>query len=119
MVLSQITDQNLRHTLQFGIGLHHAGLNDHDRSTVEELFTNNKIQALPSTYALSALKFSSMLYAFTSKSDDDFHASISGFGLNKYIGMGSEPTSTLSYHKGKSRSSAMTLYFYLIFMLFL
>ncbi|KAL0692216.1 hypothetical protein Bca4012_059396 [Brassica carinata] len=46
MVLSQITDQNLRHTLQFGIGLHHAG-----------------------------------------------------FGLNKYLGMGSEPTSSLSYYK--------------------
>lgn len=46
MVLSQVTDQNLRHTLQFGIGLHHAGLNDKDRSLVEELFANNKIQAL-------------------------------------------------------------------------
>lgn len=44
MILSQITDQNLRHTLQFGIGLHHAGLNDRDRSIVEELFGNNKIQ---------------------------------------------------------------------------
>ena len=45
MVLSQVTDQNLRHTLQFGIGLHHAGLNERDRSIVEELFANNKIQA--------------------------------------------------------------------------
>lgn len=45
MVLSQVTDQNLRHTLQFGIGLHHAGLNDKDRSLVEELFSNNRIQA--------------------------------------------------------------------------
>jgi activating signal cointegrator complex subunit 3 len=53
MVLSQITDQNLRHTLQFGIGLHHAGLNDHDRSAVEELFTNNKIQVLVSTSTLA------------------------------------------------------------------
>lgn len=44
MVLSQVTDNNLRHTLQFGIGLHHAGLNDRDRSLVEELFSNNKIQ---------------------------------------------------------------------------
>ncbi|KAF7806252.1 DExH-box ATP-dependent RNA helicase DExH14 [Senna tora] len=34
MVLSQVSDQNLRHTLQFGIGLHHAGLNDKDRSLV-------------------------------------------------------------------------------------
>ncbi|KAE9467176.1 hypothetical protein C3L33_00910, partial [Rhododendron williamsianum] len=46
MILSQVTDQNLRHTLQFGIGLHHAGLNDKDRSLVEELFANNKIQAI-------------------------------------------------------------------------
>ena len=36
---------NLGHTLQFGIGLHHAGLNDKDGSLVEELFANNKIQA--------------------------------------------------------------------------
>ncbi|XP_010546203.1 PREDICTED: DExH-box ATP-dependent RNA helicase DExH14 [Tarenaya hassleriana] len=53
MVLSQVIDQNLRHTLQFGIGLHHAGLNDHDRSVVEELFVNNKIQVLVSTSTLA------------------------------------------------------------------
>lgn len=53
MVLSQITDNNLRHTLQFGIGLHHAGLNDRDRSTVEELFANNKIQILVCTSTLA------------------------------------------------------------------
>ncbi|XP_047314247.1 DExH-box ATP-dependent RNA helicase DExH14-like [Impatiens glandulifera] len=53
MVLSQVTDQNLRHTLQFGIGLHHAGLNDKDRSLVEELFGNNKIQVLVCTSTLA------------------------------------------------------------------
>lgn len=53
MILSQIADQNLRHTLQFGIGLHHAGLNDKDRSIVEELFGNNKIQVLVSTSTLA------------------------------------------------------------------
>ncbi|KAL5749048.1 hypothetical protein ACOSQ2_026345 [Xanthoceras sorbifolium] len=53
MVLSQVTDQNLRHTLQFGIGLHHAGLNDRDRSLVEELFANNKIQVLVCTSTLA------------------------------------------------------------------
>ncbi|XP_074317082.1 DExH-box ATP-dependent RNA helicase DExH14 [Silene latifolia] len=53
MMLYQITDQNLRHTLQFGIGLHHAGLNDKDRSAVEELFGNNKIQVLVSTSTLA------------------------------------------------------------------
>lgn len=61
MVLSQITDQNLRHTLQFGIGLHHAGLNDQDRSVVEELFVNNKIQALYSTILSPSLLFTSMI----------------------------------------------------------
>nr|CAB3501610.1 unnamed protein product [Digitaria exilis] len=53
MVLSQVSDSNLRHTLQFGIGLHHAGLNDRDRSLVEELFTNNKIQVLVCTSTLA------------------------------------------------------------------
>lgn len=53
MVLSQVTDQNLRHTLQFGVGLHHAGLNDKDRSLVEELFANNKIQVLVCTSTLA------------------------------------------------------------------
>ncbi|XP_011087302.1 DExH-box ATP-dependent RNA helicase DExH14 [Sesamum indicum] len=53
MVLSQVTDQNLRHTLQFGIGLHHAGLNDKDRSLVEELFANNRIQVLVCTSTLA------------------------------------------------------------------
>uniref|UniRef100_A0A6N2NHC6 RNA helicase n=3 Tax=Salix TaxID=40685 RepID=A0A6N2NHC6_SALVM len=53
MVLSQVTDQNLRHSLQFGIGLHHAGLNERDRSLVEELFANNKIQVLVCTSTLA------------------------------------------------------------------
>ncbi|OQU93017.1 hypothetical protein SORBI_3001G457800 [Sorghum bicolor] len=53
MVLSQVSDSNLRHTLQFGIGLHHAGLNDRDRTLVEELFSNNKIQVLVCTSTLA------------------------------------------------------------------
>lgn len=53
MVLSQVSDSNLRHTLQFGIGLHHAGLNDRDRSLVEELFSNNKIQVCSALIAFS------------------------------------------------------------------
>ncbi|KAI5320559.1 hypothetical protein L3X38_040267 [Prunus dulcis] len=40
---------NLRHTLQFGIGLHHAGLNDKDRSLVEE--QDSGISVLPHTLA--------------------------------------------------------------------
>ena len=42
-----VQDTNLRHSLQFGIGLHHAGLNDSDRSTVEHLFVAGKIQVRP------------------------------------------------------------------------
>ncbi|KAK3150861.1 hypothetical protein QOZ80_3AG0238710 [Eleusine coracana subsp. coracana] len=53
MILSQVSDTNLRHTLQFGIGLHHAGLNDRDRALVEELFSNNKIQVLVCTSTLA------------------------------------------------------------------
>ncbi|KAI5355723.1 hypothetical protein L3X38_008618 [Prunus dulcis] len=44
---------NLRHTLPFGIGLHHAGLNEKDRYLVEELFANNKIQVLVCTSTLA------------------------------------------------------------------
>lgn len=43
-ILENINDSNLKLTLAFGIGLHHAGLQDRDRRTVEELFVNNKIQ---------------------------------------------------------------------------
>ena len=44
-----IKDQNLRLTLAFGIGMHHAGLVERDRQTVEELFCNQKIQVLIAT----------------------------------------------------------------------
>ena len=44
-----IKDQNLKLTLAFGIGMHHAGLVERDRKTVEELFVNQKIQVLIAT----------------------------------------------------------------------
>jgi activating signal cointegrator complex subunit 3 len=44
-----LKDQNLRLTLAFGIGMHHAGLVERDRKTVEELFVNQKIQVLIAT----------------------------------------------------------------------
>ena len=43
-VLQGVLDNNLRFTLAFGIGLHHAGLHEKDRKAVEELFVNQKIQ---------------------------------------------------------------------------
>ncbi|XP_064473851.1 activating signal cointegrator 1 complex subunit 3-like [Ornithodoros turicata] len=52
-VISRIHDQNLRLALAFGIGLHHAGLQDKDRRIVEELFVNQKIQVLIATSTLA------------------------------------------------------------------
>lgn len=46
-------DPNLRHTLQFGIGMHHAGLTDGDRTTCERLFVAGKIQILVATSTLA------------------------------------------------------------------
>ena len=44
VLLQGIQDQNLKFTLAFGIGLHHAGLHERDRKVVEGLFVNQKIQ---------------------------------------------------------------------------
>lgn len=51
--LCEVQDASLRHTLQFGIGLHHAGLNDGDRTLVERLFVAQKIQVLVATSTLA------------------------------------------------------------------
>eukprot|EP01041_Mallomonas_annulata_P004134 gene4134-8214_t len=48
-----LTDQALRDTVVFGIGIHHAGLDTHDRVTVEELFCSGKIQVLVCTSTLA------------------------------------------------------------------
>eukprot|EP00095_Tigriopus_kingsejongensis_P005309 maker-scaffold337_size202799-snap-gene-1.20 protein:Tk05309 transcript:maker-scaffold337_size202799-snap-gene-1.20-mRNA-1 annotation:"activating signal cointegrator 1 complex subunit 3" len=48
-IAHNVKDQNLKHTLMFGIGLHHAGLVERDRKTVEELYVNQKIQVLIAT----------------------------------------------------------------------
>lgn len=52
-LIHEVTDQNLKLTLSFGIGLHHAGLNDTDRKLCEELFVNQKIQILVATSTLA------------------------------------------------------------------
>jgi activating signal cointegrator complex subunit 3 len=36
----EIDDENLKSTIQFGIGMHHAGLTESDRKLVENLFVN-------------------------------------------------------------------------------
>ena len=48
-VTAHIKDQNLKLTLAFGVGIHHAGLVERDRKTVEELYVNMKIQVLIAT----------------------------------------------------------------------
>lgn len=52
-IISTIKDNNLKLTLAFGIGMHHAGLQERDRRTVEELFVNQKIQMLIATSTLA------------------------------------------------------------------
>lgn len=42
--LARVRDASLRHCLQFGVGLHHAGLAENDRQIVERLFVTQKIQ---------------------------------------------------------------------------
>merc|ERR1719401_1213599 len=49
----RVTDTNLKHTLEFGIGIHHAGLPERDRKVVEELFVEAKIMVLISTSTLA------------------------------------------------------------------
>lgn len=50
---STLIDSDLSYLLLFGIGIHHAGLQDHDRRVVEELFVNQKIQVLVATATLA------------------------------------------------------------------
>jgi replicative superfamily II helicase len=39
-----LRDSNARSLLPFGIGIHHAGMVESDRQTIEHLFTERKIQ---------------------------------------------------------------------------
>ncbi|XP_055382886.1 activating signal cointegrator 1 complex subunit 3 [Condylostylus longicornis] len=52
-ILINIKDANLKLTLAFGIGMHHAGLTERDRKTCEELFLHRKIQILVATATLA------------------------------------------------------------------
>jgi len=53
VILARVKDATLKHTLSFGIGLHHAGLPEDDKALVEDLFGANKIQVLVSTATLA------------------------------------------------------------------
>jgi antiviral helicase SLH1 len=51
--LVKVKDETLRLALQFGIGLHHAGLIDSDRKISHKLFQESKIQILVATSTLA------------------------------------------------------------------
>ncbi|KAI5866624.1 Sec63-domain-containing protein [Durotheca rogersii] len=51
--LARVKDDALKEAVNFGIGLHHAGLVESDRQLAEELFLNNKIQILVATSTLA------------------------------------------------------------------
>ena len=51
--ISRITDDTLKLSIQFGIGLHHAGLVEEDREISHQLFQKNKIQILIATSTLA------------------------------------------------------------------
>ncbi|KAI1210026.1 Sec63-domain-containing protein [Annulohypoxylon truncatum] len=51
--LARVKDDALKEAINFGIGLHHAGLVESDRQLAEELFLNNKIQILIATSTLA------------------------------------------------------------------
>ena len=53
LTLSTVKDDALREALSFGIGLHHAGLVESDRTLAEQLFATNKIQILVATSTLA------------------------------------------------------------------
>lgn len=47
-----IVDASLKHTIVYGVALHHAGLTSSDREVVETLFLNGSIQVLVATATL-------------------------------------------------------------------
>jgi pre-mRNA-splicing helicase BRR2 len=48
-----VSDPNLKDILPFGFAIHHAGMNREDRTLVEDLFTDGRIQVLVSTATLA------------------------------------------------------------------
>jgi activating signal cointegrator complex subunit 3 len=48
-----IVDPHLKHCVQFGIGMHHAGLSEGDRNIIEDLFRSGRMQILIATSTLA------------------------------------------------------------------
>ena len=52
-IIKNIDNEALKHTIAFGVGIHHAGLCSTDRQLVETLFQTGKIQILVATSTVS------------------------------------------------------------------
>jgi len=52
-VVLTLGDSALRHTITFGVGLHHAGLSSNDREIVEKMFLQGEIRVLIATATLA------------------------------------------------------------------
>uniref|UniRef100_A0A915PDR7 Activating signal cointegrator 1 complex subunit 3 n=1 Tax=Setaria digitata TaxID=48799 RepID=A0A915PDR7_9BILA len=52
-LIATLKDDNLKLTLPFGIGMHHAGLQQHERNIVERLYVEKKIQVMVATATLA------------------------------------------------------------------
>ena len=52
-VADRLKDEALRHTITFGIGLHHAGMSSSDRDVVENMFLKGEIKVLVATATLA------------------------------------------------------------------
>lgn len=53
LIAETLKDAALRNTIVFGVAIHHAGLDNHDRKTVETLYGQGKIQVLIATSTLA------------------------------------------------------------------
>lgn len=52
-IIDSVKDDNLKMTLPFGIGMHHAGLQHFEKEIIEKLFVQRKIQILVATSTLA------------------------------------------------------------------
>ncbi|OZC07839.1 Sec63 domain protein [Onchocerca flexuosa] len=52
-LITTIKDENLKLTLPFGVGMHHAGLQQHEKNIVERLYVEKKIQVMVATATLA------------------------------------------------------------------
>ena len=52
-IVLTLKDEALKNTIVFGIAIHHAGLDNHDRKTVENLYVSGKILVLVATSTLA------------------------------------------------------------------